>query len=476
MTYQEQDKKSFGDLGLDDALLRAVIDEGFTTPTPIQVATIPLLLEGRDVVGKARTGTGKTAAYALPLLQSLDLRSQKVQAVVLTPTRELAIQVTESLLAYGRYMPRLRVLPVYGGQQIGIQLRALQPAPHVIVGTPGRVMDHLRRNTLKLDTVHNLVLDEADEMLRMGFLEDVEWILEHTPKSRRTALFSATMPPPIMNVARRHLDNPEVITIEPPAQAAIEQRYIRLKARDKLLALQRILEAEPCEGVLVFVRTRVDCSSLTDALLARGHRVEALHGDLSQAQREVVMSRFKEGHVEVVIGTDVAARGLDVDHITHVVNFDMPHDVDTYVHRIGRTGRAGRTGVAILFVEPSEFSKLKLLERRTNQTITAMEIPTVQEIADRKVERFKDEIRRVLNTERLDLHYRVVKELMAEGLHMTELAAAAAFLTGGLKLDPPAPVQAAKIATDERERPARPPKPTKQRPQSKLVRADKRRS
>lgn len=437
MTVETKGTQSFEELGLSPALVQAVADEGFVTPTPIQLATIPLLLGGRDVVGKAKTGTGKTAAYALPMLDAIDLSSTKVQALVLTPTRELAIQVAESMMGYARHMARVNVVPIYGGQSMGIQLKALHRPTHVVVGTPGRVMDHLRRKTLVLDGIQMLVLDEADEMLRMGFIDDVEWILEHTPKTRRTALFSATMPPQIMNVAKRHLSKPEVVSIEPPSEATIEQRYIRLKDRDKLLALRRILQAEPCEGVLVFVRTRADCAALTEDLMSRGHKVEALHGDLSQAQRELVMSRFKEGHVEVVIGTDVAARGLDVDNLTHVINYDMPHDADTYTHRIGRTGRAGRTGVAILFATSRDMATVKMLERRFSSRMVPMQIPSAEEVAKRQVERFKESIRHVLNTEKLDVHYHVVKELMAEGVHMTEIAAAACFLTGSLKPDVP---------------------------------------
>ncbi|MFU8804497.1 MAG: DEAD/DEAH box helicase [Bradymonadaceae bacterium] len=454
MTAEKQDVKTFEELGLSEPLLKAVAEEGFAEPTPIQSATIPLLLAGRDVVGKARTGTGKTAAYALPMLDAIDTSSTKVQALILTPTRELAIQVAEAIAVYGRHLPRVRTLPVYGGQSMSIQLSALNRPTHIVVGTPGRVMDHLRRKTLTLDGVQTLVLDEADEMLRMGFIDDVEWILEHTPKERRTALFSATMPHQIMGVARRHLNKPEIVTIEPPpaGEATIEQRYIRLKAREKLLALSRILQAEPCEGVLVFVRTRVDCATLAESLTTQGHRVEALHGDLSQSQRELVMSRFKDGHVEVVIGTDVAARGLDVDNLTHVINYDMPSDADTYTPRIGRTGRAGRGGVAILFATSNEMATVKMLERRSNNRMVPMQIPSAEEVAKRKVERFKESIRETLNTEKLDSYYGVVKELMTEGFHMTEIAAAAAFLTDKLKAESvPVPVSAKSSEPEHRK-------------------------
>ncbi len=423
--------ESFQSLGLSAPILQAITEVGYDKPSPIQQQTIPSLLEGRDVVGRAQTGTGKTAAFSLPLLQRLDPQNRNVQAIVLAPTRELAIQVAESIESYAKHLNNANVLAVYGGQHIGLQLNKLRRNVQIVVGTPGRVMDHLRRGTLKLDHVQMLVLDEADEMLRMGFIDDVEWILDKTPETRQTALFSATMPPEIMRIARRHLKDPVSVEIKQTSVAAIEQRFIRVNGRQKFDTLRRILESEQRDGVLVFARTRADAAQLTDQLVANGFAAESLHGDMNQQQREHVTNRFKEGRVDIVVGTDVAARGLDVDHITHVINYDVPNDTDTYVHRIGRTGRAGRSGVAIIFITAREMRSLNVIERATRQPIKPMAIPTNADIAARRIENIKDKIRQTLANEDLEFHYRIVKELAEEELHMTQIAAACAFLAEG---------------------------------------------
>ena len=427
---------TFADLGLVEPLLRALSEVGYEAPTPIQAKTIPVLLEGRDLIGQAQTGTGKTAAFALPMLQQLDPKLSEVQALVLAPTRELAIQVSEAFHTYSRHLGRISVLPIYGGQPIDRQQQRLQRGVHVVVGTPGRVMDHLRRGTLKLDNVRMVALDEADEMLKMGFLEDVEWILSQAPEERRTALFSATLPPEIRRVASRHLRNPVMIEIERRTLTvpATEQRYLNIHGPQKLDALTRILETEPVTAVLVFTRMKTGAAELADHLNARGYAAEAMHGDMNQAQRETVIRRLRSGQAEIVVATDVAARGLDVERISHVVNYDMPHDVESYVHRIGRTGRAGRTGVAILFVAPRERRMLQEIERFTKQRIEPMRMPTQADVAARRVALFKESLRKTLKEGDLDLYLQLVEELAEEeGLDMAEIAAAAARLARGDK-------------------------------------------
>ncbi len=433
VSTEATNNETFQSLGLSASILQALVEAGYENPTPIQQQTIPSLIEGRDLVGRAQTGTGKTAAFALPLLNKLDPNNKNVQAIVLAPTRELAIQVAESIEMYAKHMDNANVLAVYGGQHIGLQLNKLRRNVQIVVGTPGRVMDHLRRGTLKLDNVQTLVLDEADEMLRMGFIDDVEWILDKTPETRQTALFSATMPAEIMRIARRHLKDPVNVEIKQTTVAAIEQRFIRVNHRQKFDTLRRILESEERDGVLVFARTRADAAALTDQLNTTGFAAESLHGDMNQQQREHVTNRFKEGRVDIVVGTDVAARGLDVDHITHVINYDVPNDTDTYVHRIGRTGRAGRSGIAIIFITAKEMRSINNIERATKQTIKPMTIPTNADIATRRIENLKDKIRSTLALTDVDLEfqYRIVKELAEEEIHMTQIAAACAFLAEG---------------------------------------------
>ena len=444
---------AFTDLGLVPELLAAVADAGYEVPTAIQARTIPALLAGRDVIGEAQTGTGKTAAFALPILQKLDLDNAAVQALVLTPTRELAIQVAEAIHTYSKRIGHVRALPVYGGSPMFQQIRRLKAGVHVVVGTPGRIMDHLRRGTLKFDALRTIVLDEADEMLRMGFIDDVEWILGQMPTERQTALFSATMPPQIRRIAERHLRHPERIEIERTAltMPAIEQRYLNVTERQKLDALTRVLEVEAPEAVLVFVRTKTNAADVAERLQARGYAAEAMHGDMTQAQREQTIRRLRAGQVEMVVATDVAARGLDVERITHVINYDVPHDAESYVHRIGRTGRAGRTGTAILFVTPRENRLLKLIERFTGQRIAAMRMPSASDVAARRASLFKAKLRAAAQEDGLEPYLALVEELAEEGMDLAEIAAAAAKLARGSQSlevtaqtePPPAPFQRA---------------------------------
>lgn len=421
---------TFADLGLSEPLLRVLTEVGYEAPTPIQAKTIPALLAGRDLIGQAQTGTGKTAAFALPILQRLDLARAEPQALVLAPTRELAIQVAEAFHTYAKHLGRVSVLPVYGGQPIDRQQQRLVRGVHVVVGTPGRILDHLRRGTLRLDAVRTAVLDEADEMLRMGFLEDVESILSQAPADRQTALFSATMPPEIRRIASRRLRDPVSIAIERHTLTVptTEQRYLNVGPQQKLDALSHLLETEPAEAVLVFTRTKNGAAELTEKLQARGYAAEAMHGDMNQVQRESVIRRLRTGQVEIVVATDVAARGLDVDRISHVVNYDMPNDVEAYVHRIGRTGRAGRSGVAVLFVSPRERRMMQDIERFTGQRIQPMKMPTRADVAARRMALFKESIRKTLAEGDLDLYLTLVEELVEEGLDLAEVAAAAARL------------------------------------------------
>ena len=354
MSETDSTLPSFQDLDLIPPILKAVQNAGYETPSPIQAQIIPFMLQGRDVLGQAQTGTGKTAAFALPILSTIDLKLKSPQVLVLAPTRELAIQVAEAFHGYASQLKGFHVLPIYGGQEYGTQLRQLKRGVHVIVGTPGRVMDHIRKGTLKLNQLKTLVLDEADEMLRMGFIDDVEWVLDQIPEKRQIALFSATMPTEIRRIAQKYLNNPEQITIKVKTATAenIRQRYLFISGSHKMDALTRILEAETFDGMIVFVRTKTATIELAEKLEARGHSASAINGDMSQQLRERAINNLKKGNLDILVATDVAARGLDVDRITHVVNYDIPYDTESYIHRIGRTGRAGRTGDAILFVSP----------------------------------------------------------------------------------------------------------------------------
>ena len=423
------DAVTFRDLGLDERLLQALTDVGYETPSPIQQACIPPLLQGRDLLGEAQTGTGKTAAFALPLLQRLDLTVLAPQVLVLTPTRELAIQVAEAFQRYAKHLGGLHVLPVYGGQGMDQQLRQLRRGVHVIVGTPGRVMDHLERGTLKLDGLRALVLDEADEMLRMGFIDAVEWILEHTPPERQTALFSATMAEPIRRVARTHMREPEEVRIKASTRtvATIHQLFWQVSGTNKLDALTRILEAgDDIDATLVFVRTKTATVELAERLEARGHSAAALNGDMSQQLRERVIEQLKSGALDIVVATDVAARGIDVSRVSHVINYDIPYDTEAYVHRIGRTGRAGREGTAILFVAPREIRMLRTIERVTRQPIEPLRLPSREAVADKRVARFRKVVGEVMQEENLDFFTDVVTQLQEE--HDGDIARVAAAL------------------------------------------------
>ena len=425
---------TFSQFELKPALHKALDQVGYETPTPIQEQTIALLLEKKDVLGQAQTGTGKTAAFALPLLSNLNLRQKDPQVLVLTPTRELAIQVAEAFKKYASEMKSFHVLPIYGGQEYRGQIRGLQRGVHVVVGTPGRVMDHMRRGTLKLGNLTTLVLDEADEMLRMGFIDDVEWILEQTPGKRQIALFSATMPQQIRRIATRYLKDPVQITIKDKTTTAttIRQRFWPVSGMHKLDALTRILEAEPFEAMLIFVRTKTATVELSAKLEARGYASTPLNGDIKQNQRERTIEQLKKGKLDILVATDVAARGLDVERISHVVNYDIPHDTEGYVHRIGRTGRAGRQGDAILFVAPREKRMLHAIERSTNQKIELMELPSTELINDQRIVKFKQRITDTLATEELGQFYQMIEQYQQEhNVPALEIAASLAKLLQG---------------------------------------------
>ncbi|MFD1713153.1 DEAD/DEAH box helicase [Amnibacterium flavum] len=397
--------QTFQALGLGEPVLKALKDVGYETPSAIQAATIPPLLAGRDVIGLAQTGTGKTAAFALPILSQLDLTQQTPQALVLAPTRELALQVCEAFEKYAAHLRGVRVLPVYGGQGYGTQLSALRRGVHVVVGTPGRIMDHLDKGTLDLTELKFLVLDEADEMLKMGFAEDVETILADTPDSKQVALFSATMPAQIRRISAKYLHDAEEITVKnkTTTSANTTQRYLVVSYPQKVDALTRILEVENFEGMIVFVRTKNETETLAEKLRARGYTAAAISGDVAQAQREKTVNQLKSGKLDILVATDVAARGLDVDRISHVVNYDLPIDTESYVHRIGRTGRAGRSGDAISFVTPRERRMLTSIEKATRQPLTQMQLPSTEDVNATRLARFDDAITAALGqTERIE--------------------------------------------------------------------------
>jgi ATP-dependent RNA helicase DeaD len=434
MTQAVPSLPSFQDLALIPPVLKALEDVGYETPSPIQAQVIPFMLQGKDVLGQAQTGTGKTAAFALPILSRIDLKQRDPQVLVLAPTRELAIQVAEAFQRYAAHLKGFHVLPIYGGQDYSSQLRHLSRGAHVIVGTPGRVMDHMRRGTLKLDNLRTLVLDEADEMLRMGFIDDVEWILEQTPQSRQIALFSATMPPPIRKIAQEYLTDPEQVTIKVTTASAenIRQRYWVVSGLHKLDALTRILEAETFDGMIIFVRTKTATVELAERLEARGFSAAAINGDMSQALRERAIANLKSGKLDILIATDVAARGLDVDRITHVVNYDIPYDTESYIHRIGRTGRAGRTGDAILFVAPRERRLLGNIEKATKQKVEQMELPSTEVINNKRIARFKQQITDTLAAEELSFYSQLIEQYQQEhNVSALEIASALAKLFQG---------------------------------------------
>ena len=453
VSNDEQDVQSFADLGLAGPVLSAVAAVGYEAPSPIQAATIPPMMDGRDVVGLAQTGTGKTAAFALPILSRLNLSQKKPQALVLAPTRELALQVCEAFEKYAAGSPGVKVLPVYGGQGYGVQLSALRRGVHVIVGTPGRIMDHLDKGTLDLTELRFLVLDEADEMLNMGFAEDVETILADTPDDKQVALFSATIPAPIRRLSTKYLHDPVEITVKGKTQTAanITQRYLFVSYPQKVDALTRILEVENFEGMIVFVRTKNETETLAEKLRARGFSATAINGDVPQNVRERTVNQLKSGQLDILVATDVAARGLDVQRVSHVVNYDIPTDTESYVHRIGRTGRAGRSGDAISFVTPRERYLLKHIEKATRTTLVQMHLPSVEDINSTRLARFDDAISAALSsTERVDFFRDVVAHYVQEhDVPEVDVAAALAVVLQGdepLLLDPEAerPAQAAR--------------------------------
>ncbi|HEY4541206.1 MAG TPA: DEAD/DEAH box helicase [Noviherbaspirillum sp.] len=424
----------FADLNLSEPILRVLKELGYESPSPIQAATIPTLMDKRDVLGQAQTGTGKTAAFALPILAGLDIRQSAPQALVLAPTRELAIQVAEAFQRYATYIPDFHVLPIYGGQSYHPQLSALRRGVHVVVGTPGRVIDHLEKGSLDLSQLKTLVLDEADEMLRMGFIDDVETILQKTPESRQTALFSATMPPAIKRIAQTYLRNPAEVTIAARTGTAenIRQRYWLVSGMHKLDALTRILEAESFDGMIIFARTKLGTEELASKLQARGFSAAAINGDIAQQQRERTIQQLKDGKIDILVATDVAARGLDVERISHVVNYDVPYDPESYTHRIGRTGRAGRSGEAILFIAPRERNLLKSIERATRQPIAMLELPTIQAVNDVRIARFKDQITDALAEGGLEVFQSLIEEYEREkNVPAIEIAAALAKIARG---------------------------------------------
>jgi ATP-dependent RNA helicase DeaD len=422
---------SFADLQLHDDVLRAIEGLGFEQPTPIQAQTIPLLLEGRDVVAQAQTGTGKTAAFALPIAQRVDTSRREVQALVLAPTRELAIQVAGATQDLGR-TSGLAVLPIYGGQAYDRQLRGLRSGVHVVVGTPGRVMDHIRRGSLDLSTVQTIVLDEADEMLDMGFVEDIEFILGEVPAERQIALFSATVPRRIDALIRRHLRNPARVAIAQEAVTATQTRqmYVETPHHEKVEALTRILEIEAPSSAIVFCRTKREVDELSERLQSRGHQAAAIHGDVGQAQRERLLLAFRDGRASLLIATEVAARGLDIPEVTHVFNYDIPGDVDAYIHRIGRTGRMGRTGHAITFVAPRERRKLRLIENRIQRKLTKMRVPTNGDIAERRQERFRRSLQTTIESG-VGSQYASLADTLAQEHDPLAVVAAALYLANG---------------------------------------------
>jgi ATP-dependent RNA helicase DeaD len=426
---------TFADLQIHPLVLQGVVDVGYESPSAIQAATIPAFMAGSDVVGLAQTGTGKTAAFAVPILSKIDTSSKVTQALVLAPTRELALQVAEAFSRYGAHLPQINVLPIYGGSSYGVQLAGLRRGAQVVVGTPGRVIDHLERGTLDLSRVDYLVLDEADEMLTMGFAEDVERILSETPEYKQVALFSATMPPAIRKLTAKYLHDPLEVSFEAKTVTAanISQRYIQVAGPRKMDALTRVLEVEPFEAMIVFVRTKQATEEVAERLRARGLSAAAINGDIPQAQRERTIAALKEGEtagskgIDILVATDVAARGLDVDRISHVLNYDIPHDTESYVHRIGRTGRAGRSGTALLFVSPRERHLLKSIEKATRQKLTEADLPSIEDVNAQRVAKFADSITDALGSPGIEVFRRLVEDYEREhDVPMADIAAALA--------------------------------------------------
>ena len=429
MTIPDPPANTFAELQIHPAVLQAVADVGYETPSPIQAATIPALMAGSDVVGLAQTGTGKTAAFAIPILSRIDVASKHTQALVLAPTRELALQVAEAFSRYGTHLPKISVLPIYGGQSYTVQLAGLRRGAQVVVGTPGRVIDHLERGTLDLSHLDYLVLDEADEMLQMGFAEDVERILADTPEYKQVALFSATMPPAIRKITTKYLHDAVTVAVKSKTATAenITQRYIQVAGNRKMDALTRVLEVEPFEAMIVFVRTKQATEEVAEKLRARGFSAAAINGDVPQAVRERTIAQLKDGTIDILVATDVAARGLDVERISHVVNYDIPHDPESYVHRIGRTGRAGRSGNALLFVSPRERHLLKSIEKVTRQPVTEVDLPSVDDVNAQRVEKFRESITEAIGGSGFDVYRKLVEQYGRDhDVPMADIAAALA--------------------------------------------------
>ena len=451
---------SFQELGLAEPILKALTSVGYETPSPIQAQTIPLLLAGRDVLGQAQTGTGKTAAFALPILQSINAKLKKPQVLVLAPTRELAIQVAEAFSTYAANYPGIQVLPIYGGADFRSQLQGLKRGAQIVVGTPGRVMDHMRRSTLSLSDLSHLVLDEADEMLRMGFIDDVEWVLSEAPTSIQIALFSATMPRQIKTITDKYLKDPAVVRIAQQNKTAstIEQQYWNVAGTHKLDALTRIFEGTEFDAVIIFVRTKTATTDIAEKLQARGYAATALNGDIEQKNRQRTVEQLKKGGVDILVATDVAARGLDVERISLVINYDIPYDPEAYVHRIGRTGRAGRTGKAILFVAPRERRMLGAIEKATGQKIEQMKLPSIELINQKRLEKIGAQISELSSDKDLR-QFELLVEGLAEqsGASLSQTAAALLMLKEGKKL----------ISKDEPEPTIRQREPRPDRPSGK---------
>lgn len=442
---------NFADLGIIPPVLKALQELGYETPTPIQEQSIPIFMKGGDLLAQAQTGTGKTAAFALPILSKLDLKLKSPQALIIAPTRELAIQVAEALQSYAKHLSGFHVTPIYGGQEYRVQLKSLKRGTHVVVGTPGRIMDHLRRNTLSLQHLHTVVLDEADEMLKMGFIDDIEWILEQIPEEHQTGLFSATMPSAIQKIARRYLNNAEKIKIKPTERsvAAIEQVYMRVTRNQKLEALTRFLEMEDLQASIIFTRTKTMSTELAEKLQARGYAVAALNGDMKQSQREKVIERIKNGTLDIIVATDVAARGIDVERIGHVINYDIPTDTESYIHRIGRTGRAGRTGKALLFVTPREGRLLKDIEKAVHQPIKEIEPPTIAQLSELRDQQLAEKVSNIIaKSKKLKPFYKTVDYLLEQTeCDLEEIAVALSYL-----LEQTNPMPTGEMETHKREK------------------------
>jgi len=421
---------TFTELGISETLMKSISNMGFEEATPIQSQTIPLALEGNDVIGQAQTGTGKTAAFGIPLIEKVDMNVDTIQGIVVAPTRELAIQVSEELYKIGQ-SNRVRILPIYGGQDIGRQIRSLKKRPHIIVGTPGRIIDHINRKTLRLQNVHTVVLDEADEMLNMGFIEDIEAILAGIPDERQTLLFSATMPGPIQRIAERFMKNPQIVRVKSKEMTVpnIQQYYLEVQEKKKFDVLTRLLDIQSPELAIIFGRTKRRVDELSEALTLRGYAAEGIHGDLSQAKRLSVLRKFKEGSIEVLVATDVAARGLDISGVTHVYNFDIPQDPESYVHRIGRTGRAGKTGMAMTFVTPREMGQLKIVERTTKRKMDRMTPPTIDEALEGQQKMTVEKILSTVESENISYYKRAAEELLEEHDSVSIVAAAIKLMT-----------------------------------------------